>query len=325
MEIYSNFKKLIDNTLQDLKLDGAPVRLYEPIRYTLGLGGKRLRPVLTLAACDLFGGNPENALHAATGLEVFHNFTLLHDDIMDNAPLRRGEETVYKKWDANVAILSGDTMFALATRLINTTSHPQKEKILELFTQTAIEVCEGQQFDMDFEDQAIVSIPEYLNMIKLKTAVLLGASLKTGAIIGNAGEEQAGMIYDFGLNAGLAFQLKDDYLDAFGEAEAFGKDIGGDIRANKKTYLYLKCLEQASETDRKDLLELYHTSDESVKNDKVQKVLSHYDKYNIRELSLKEMEKFFGKAIDIMNLVEADGKKKAALISFAEWLYKRNH
>ncbi len=325
MEIFDTYKKQINKALEELKLGGSPVRLYEPIRYTLGLGGKRLRPILSLAACDLFGGNPEDVLNAAIGLEVFHNFTLLHDDIMDNAPLRRGEETVYKKWDANVAILSGDTMFAIATRLINSTNHPLREKILELFTQTAIEVCEGQQFDMDFEDQAIVSIPEYLNMIKLKTAVLLGASLKTGAIIGNAGEEQAGMIYDFGLNAGLAFQLKDDYLDAFGDAEAFGKNIGGDIRANKKTYLYLKCLEQADETDREDLLELYRNSDESVKNEKVQRVLSHFDKYNIRELSLTEMEKYFGKAIDIMNLIEADGKKKAALISFAEWLYKRNH
>ncbi|MFP4469366.1 MAG: polyprenyl synthetase family protein [Bacteroidales bacterium] len=324
MERYNNYKEQVNCALSELDLDRAPPRLYRPISYTLSLGGKRLRPILTLAACDLFGGNPDQALHAAIGLEIFHNFTLLHDDIMDEAPLRRGEATVYKKWNPNVAILSGDTMFALATNIINKTQHPSIKDILELFTQTAIEVCEGQQLDMDFESQAVVSIAEYLNMIRLKTAVLLGTSLQIGAIIGNANREQAQNIYDFGLNVGLAFQLKDDYLDAFGETEAFGKDIGGDIRANKKTYLYLKCLEQANEQDARKLLGLFETPTDNT-NEKVKEVLSLYEKYNIKTLSLQEMEKYFGKAIEMMNHVGADREKKIALTSYAEWLYKRNH
>ncbi len=324
MEIYASYKDRVNRALKKLSLDKKPDGLYAPIRYILDLGGKRLRPVLTLAACDLLGGDPELALDAAIGLEIFHNFTLLHDDIMDEASMRRGNKTVHEKWNPNVAILSGDTMFALATQRINATDHLERQEIIGIYTQTAIEVCEGQQFDMDFESQAIISIPEYMEMIRLKTAVLLGASLRIGAVIGNATAEQAQLLYDFGQNAGLAFQLKDDYLDAFGNSETFGKSIGGDIRSNKKTFLYLKCLEQAGDEDRKTLLTLF-TGEPGNDQNKVNEVLALYEKYNIKNLTLSEMETYFGKAIEMMNQLDAPKDKKAALSSYAEWLYKRNY
>lgn len=324
MENYDHFKKMVNEALHELSLKQQPKNLYEPIRYILSLGGKRLRPVLTLAACDLFGGNPENALSAATGLEIFHNFTLLHDDIMDNADVRRGHETVHKKWNPNIAILSGDTMFALAYRQISTQQTGNLQSILETFTQTAIEVCEGQQYDMDFETQDVVTIPEYLKMIRLKTAVLLGGSLRIGALITGANEDQAQLIYNFGVNIGLAFQLKDDYLDAFGNLEKFGKNIGGDIEANKKTYLYLKCLELTSDEDRRTLSALYH--EDTIENsEKIRRVLGLFDKYDLKTHITGEMENFYGKSLELMDKVDAPREKKNRMISYAEWLYKRDY
>jgi len=323
MENFNNYLKLINEAIAGIDLNRQPENLYQPIAYSLEMGGKRLRPILTLAACDLFGGNLNQAIDAAVGIEIFHNFTLVHDDIMDDAPLRRGAKTVYKKWNSNIAILSGDTMFAIALQQFTNTSHPKLKEIISTFVQTAIEVCEGQQFDMDFENRSDVSIAEYLEMIRLKTAVLLGASLKIGALLANANEDQTSLMYDFGINAGIAFQLKDDWLDAFGDQAKFGKSIGGDIVANKKTYLYLKCLEIASADDRELLSKLYSSS-QNDENAKVSEVLRLFKKYQIKEAVNLEMEKFFKKSIESINQVLAPSAKKETLAGFAEMLYKRD-
>lgn len=325
MKEFDRYKVLIDKAMEEIHLPDAPQKLYAPISYTTGLGGKRLRPMLTLAACELFGGSVSAALNAAMGLEIFHNFTLLHDDIMDEAPLRRGRPTVYKKWNANVAILSGDTMFAIAYSYIHRDNHPNLKSVLDIFTRTAIEVCEGQQYDMDFETQADVPIADYLEMIRMKTAVLLGASLKIGALIAGARQSQADMLYEFGINTGLAFQLKDDFLDAFGSAEKFGKSIGGDIAANKKTFLYLKCLELANPDDRELLKSLFRKDSSKSPDQKIQWVLQLYDKYNIRAAAISAMEHFFNTAIKTLDQVDADHDKKRSLSAFAAWLYKRDH
>jgi len=323
MDKLEAYKHKINEFLSKESFKKYPANLYDPIDYTLKLGGKRLRPILALAACDLFGGNIDDAMKPAIGIEIFHNFTLLHDDIMDDAPQRRGKATVYKKWNSNIAILSGDTMFALAYKYVGM-ADKNLSKILETFTQTAIEVCEGQQYDMDFESREDVSINEYLEMIRLKTAVLLGASLKIGALVADAPENQAKLIYDFGLNAGLAFQLKDDWLDAFGNEAKFGKSIGGDILANKKTYLYLKCLENASPSDRKKLTELFSTKPSNHQL-KIEQVLKLYNKYKVNEASTLEMECFFNLALESIQNTTVSENKKSDLTGFAEWLYKRDH
>lgn len=224
----------IADSLSNLPIYREPAGLYEPISYTLQQGGKRIRPLLTLIATQMFGGDPDKALPAATAIEIFHNFTLLHDDIIDQAPLRRGRDTVYKKWNINTAILSGDTMFAVAYGQLAGSDPQQLPLLMQVFTKTAIEVCEGQQYDIDFENADDVTIDAYLNMIRLKTAVLLAASLKIGALIGGAGHQDAEAIYRFGENMGIAFQLQDDLLDAYGDEAVFGKKTGGDIIANKK-------------------------------------------------------------------------------------------
>ncbi len=324
MELFKDYKLLVEQRIASLNFDKKPLQLYQPIAYALSGGGKRLRPVLTLAACDLFGGNVQEAAEAAIGIEIFHNFTLLHDDIMDESLLRRGKETVHKKWNTNVAILSGDTMFALAYRFIQTAKSGQLCHILETFTQAAIEVCEGQQFDMDFENRDDVSIPEYINMIRLKTAVLLGASLKIGALCANADSQQAESMYDFGVNVGIAFQLKDDYLDAFGNAEKFGKKIGGDIVANKKTWLLLKSLELADSPDKLRLLQLFQQKNGDA-NSKVSEALRLYEKYKINNLAMVEMERYFRNSIEIIDRIEAPTNKKTALIDYARWLFEREH
>jgi geranylgeranyl diphosphate synthase type II len=248
---------LAEKALSEVPLSGFPDELYEPARYIMNLGGKRLRPAMVLAACELCGGNPEDAFGPAAGLELFHNFTLLHDDIMDAAPIRRGKPTVHTLWDANRAILSGDTMFALAGRCLLNTRPEAITPILHLFFDTAVEVCEGQQMDMNFEKRDDVTPDEYLNMIRLKTAVLIAASLRTGSIVAGADRVMTLELYDFGIATGMAFQLQDDLLDTFGDEQTFGKQSGGDILANKKTYLYLKALELATEGRRNRLLQLY--------------------------------------------------------------------
>jgi len=325
MEKYNKIKHRVNNALKNLTLDKPPVKLYEPIKYIISLGGKRLRPVLLLAANEMFGGAEKAAMPAALGLEIFHNFTLLHDDIMDEAAFRRGQATVHKKWDSNIAILSGDTMFALAYQQFHSLSPLENfAEILQTFTNTAIEVCEGQQYDMDFETSEIVTIPQYVEMIRLKTAVLLGCSLKIGALTAGANTHQANLLYDFGVNIGQAFQLKDDYLDAFGDYEKFGKKIGGDIATNKKTYLYLKCLELANKNDREILIRNYQEA--NIESDKkIKDALGLFEKYDVKKHITVAMEKYFVLAVDLMKSVEASETNKTELLKYTEWLYKRDY
>lgn len=277
-----------------------PAKLYDPIAYTLDLGGKRIRPVLVLMACDLFGGDIEDAVFPAMGLEIFHNFTLLHDDIMDNAPLRRGRETVFQKWDANTAILSGDTMFVIAYEYVARTDPALLPQVLDLFNDTARMVCEGQQYDMNFEKQSNITMPDYMMMIRLKTAVLIACSLKLGAILAKTGPAAAEKIYEFGIELGLAFQLQDDFLDAFGDTAKFGKTIGGDIAVNKKTFLYLKAFELAKGDTLVNLTN-YFFSNEIKGSQKVNGILNIYRELKLREITRLEIEHHHAKALEMLN------------------------
>ena len=243
--------------LESFKSPTNPKNLYEPVSYILGLKGKRIRPILTLLTCDIFNDNHKSALDAALAVEVFHNFSLVHDDIMDEAPIRRGNQTVHKKWDLSTAILSGDVMLILAYQLFENYSGNTFVSLAELFSKTAIEVCEGQQMDIDFSKKVDVSAEEYLKMIEYKTAVLIGASMKMGAIVAGASEKDQNNIYEFGKNLGLAFQIQDDYLDTYGEEEKFGKKIGGDILENKKTLLFIRAKQLLNPSDSKNLTRLY--------------------------------------------------------------------
>ena len=240
------YQKSFISYLEDFAVDKEPNNLYEPINYILKLGGKRLRPVLTLMTTEVFGGIAKKAMNAALSVEVFHNFSLVHDDIMDDAPLRRGKKTVHEKWDLNTGVLSGDAMLILAYQLFENYEPKTFQSLAKLFSKTALEVCEGQQYDIDFETRNDVTISEYLKMIEYKTAVLVGAAMKMGAIVAKVSDEDQNAIYNFGRYLGIAFQLQDDYLDAFGNPETFGKQVGGDILENKKTYLVLKTLELGS-------------------------------------------------------------------------------
>lgn len=314
----------IENGLSAIQLKDEPAKLYEPIGYIISLGGKRMRPLLTLMACDMFGGDPDEALEPAIGLELFHNFTLLHDDIMDKAPLRRGNPTVHEKWDANVAILSGDTMFALAYQYIARVKQRCLREVLDIFTRTAIEVCEGQQYDMDFERRQDVTITEYLEMIRLKTAVLPAAALKIGAIIAGANPMDAENIYHFGENIGIAFQLKDDLLDAFGAEEIFGKVSGGDIAANKKTFLYLKSLELATASQKKKLTQYFNSHPKNTA-EKVSKVLNIFTELNIKKITALEAEKYYARAREYLGRIPGEAGNSSLLRSFAEKLMVREY
>ena len=299
-----------------------PKNLYAPIDYILDLGGKRLRPVLVLMGVDAFGASYKKGLDAALAVEVFHNFTLLHDDIMDAAPLRRKQATVHEKWDVNTAILSGDAMMIMAYQLLETYEGAQFKQLLQLFSKTSLEVCEGQQYDMDFETRSDVTIPEYIEMIRLKTSVLVAAALKMGAIIAGAEEEAAQKIYDFGLNLGLAFQLQDDFLDAFGDPEAFGKQIGGDIIENKKTYLYLQALAHADAAQKEELSTLFSASTLKV-DAKVARVKKLFVSIGSDVLTQKEIKSYTEKAFAVLESMEVTEDKKLALRLFGESLMTR--
>jgi len=293
-----------------------PSALYEPIDYTLTQSGKRLRPLLALMSCDLFGGDPDLAMYPAMGLEIFHNFTLLHDDIMDRAPVRRGRATVHRKWNVNTAILSGDTMFVIAYEYITKTESSKLSPVLELFNTTAREVCEGQQYDMNFESEKEVSIPDYLKMIRLKTAVLLACSLKLGAILAGAEKEAIDQIYDFGENLGLAFQLQDDYLDAFGDFKKFGKEIGNDILTNKKTFLYLKAFELAREDTLIKLTRCF-SDQELPPSEKIGKITEIYRELKIDEITREEILLHFGKGLGFLDAIKVENGRKAGLKALA--------
>jgi geranylgeranyl diphosphate synthase type II len=319
-----HIKQTLQQGLNDfIKSNSAnPKELYEPINYSLSLGGKRLRPILLIQVCEAFGGDIKTALNAALGIEVFHNFTLLHDDIMDNAPLRRNQPTVHEKWNSNIAILSGDTMFVKAYQLVLQTKHPKIIELLELFSKTAIEVCEGQQLDMNFETIPNVSICEYLSMIELKTAVLLAASLKMGSIIANASENDAECMYEFGRNVGIAFQLQDDILDVFGNQENFGKMVGGDIACNKKTYLLLKSIELANPKQQMELSHWLSYKDENL-IPKIEGVKEIYRQLNIRKHAEQKMKDYLELALFHLNKSSLNDQRKLMLQAFADELMVR--
>jgi geranylgeranyl diphosphate synthase, type II len=313
----------IEQELQSWPLPHHPAGLYEPVAYTLALGGKRMRPLLTLLGCKIFSENVEQAMGPALAVEVFHNFTLLHDDIMDNAPIRRGKPSVHVKWNANTAILSGDAMMILAYQALATADGAQLPKLLPLFNETALQICEGQQLDMEFEHRSDVTIAEYEEMIRLKTAVLLATSLKLGAIVGGADDIMAQHLYDFGLNAGIAFQLQDDILDVFGDSGKVGKLKGGDIIADKKTYLMLKALELAGQSERDEIA--HWTGATDLPADKVLAIVNIYNRLGIREQAEQRMWHFHRLAMSHLEKVQGCSHWLAVLHQFVNDLMHREH
>lgn len=318
----SVFEKLIDDSIRRVLKDYQPRTLFAPAEYILSLGGKRLRPLLTLMAADLFGKNPEEVLDAALAVEIFHNFSLVHDDLMDNADLRRGYPTVHKKWSENSAILSGDALVIEAYKYIAKVPVSVLPDILELFTTTAMEICKGQQYDMDFEQRLDVTEEEYIEMIRLKTAVLIGCALKIGAIIAGAPAEDADLLYEFGINIGLAFQLKDDLLDVYGNPETFGKKIGGDILCNKKTFLLIRCLKNASDRQRAEL-NRWLTTTEYDPDEKIKFVKNIYDELNLKFVVENLIEKYYLASLDCLSLINIPDDQKRDLISLSENLMYR--
>lgn len=308
--------------LNKIAVDKEPKNLYEPVTYILNLGGKRLRPILTLMSADIFGADYKKGLSAAMAVEVFHNFSLVHDDIMDDAPLRRGKATVHEKWDLNTGILSGDAMLIEAYRFLESYNGDQFKKLVSLFSTTALQVCEGQQYDVDFETRDDVSIPEYLKMIEYKTAVLVAAAMKMGAIIAETTTENEDLIYDFGKNLGIAFQLQDDYLDAFGNPETFGKQVGGDIIENKKTYLYLKALEQSSTAEQNSLDQLFSIQPTNT-DDKVATVKAIFVESKADIATKQAIEEYTNKAFAVLDKLAITIDKKEALKQFGLWLMNR--
>ncbi len=322
MYTISELQNLIEESIHHEKIGREPYSLYDPINYTLNAGGKRIRPALVLMACNLFSDEIEKALKPAIGLEIFHNFTLLHDDIMDHADIRRGNPTVHKKWNENTAILSGDAMFIKAYEYILECESPNYREILKVFNNTALEVCEGQQYDMEFENRFDVTESEYLRMIELKTSVLLAAALKIGAMIGGASRKDADLLYEFGRNIGLAFQLQDDLLDVYGDVNVFGKEIGGDIVANKKTMMLIKALELAKGKDLEDLKKCINQN-EFNRVEKIEKVTGIYDKLNIKELVQNKIMALNNSALEYLNQIVVADHKKSELKKLAEKLVNR--
>jgi geranylgeranyl diphosphate synthase type II len=316
------YKAEFQNYLKSKTVVKEPKNLYEPIGYILSLGGKKLRPILALLSADAFGIDYRKALDVALAIEVFHNFTLIHDDIMDDAPLRRGKVTVHEKWDINTGILSGDAMLILAYQYLESYDAPVFKKLTQLFSKTGVEVCEGQQLDIDFETRTDVSLEEYMYMIKLKTSVLVGSALQMGAIIAEVSDEQSSKIYDFGLNLGIAFQLQDDYLDAFGDPEIFGKQVGGDIIENKKTYLYLLTLDTLKGKEKEKFEELFskQSADAQVKIYTAKQMFTStgaVDKIKIL------IEDYTTKSFEILESIDIPTAKKDMLKNFGKNLMKR--
>ena len=319
MKQFQKYLDTVNQAIAAIPYPEQPSQLYEPIAYHMALGGKRVRPVLTLMACDAMGGDPEVAIDAAVGLEMFHNFTLLHDDVMDNADVRRGKPTVHRRWDANTAILSGDTMLTIATQYAARTANWQ---VVELFNKTAIEIYEGQQWDMDFEDRNDVTVDEYINMIRLKTSVLLGCALKTGALLADADGEQADLLYEAGVNMGLAFQLRDDVLDVWGDPKTFGKEIGGDIMNNKKTFLLINAMLLAKGDDA-DELRHWLNDPCAAREEKVATVTALYERLGVRQLAEDAISHYNDRAIVAFNQVKMSDEDKQTFIQLANQLAGR--
>ncbi len=322
MHSIKDLQHALNTALSALSFNREPKELYEPISYTLSLGGKRMRPVLLLMSCDLFDGDITKAINPALGIEVFHNFTLLHDDIMDNAPLRRSMPTVHNKWDANVAILSGDAMLIEAYRLMMQVDNEVIKDVLTIFNDTAMMVCEGQQSDINYETQQQVSIQDYIQMISMKTAVLLAGSMQIGAVIAGGNSVDADHLYSFGKNLGIAFQLQDDILDVYGDANKFGKQVGGDIIANKKTYLLLKAMELAQGDDATILTETL-ANKTLVPQDKVAAITALYNRLGVKDYALEAMQNYYQIAMQAMAAIALPDTRKEILISFAERLMIR--
>ncbi len=317
------YQSVLEEAISRVTIPSSPENLYNPVRYILSLGGKRLRPVLTLMTCDFFDHDFSEAVPAAMAMELFHNFSLIHDDIMDEAPLRRGKETVHQKWDINTGILSGDAMLILAYRLFEAYDPEKFRDLAKLFSSTALQVCEGQQLDMDFESRNDVSLSEYLLMIEYKTAVLLAASMKMGAIVAEQSTESQNLVYDFGKNIGIAFQLQDDYLDAFGNPETFGKQIGGDIIENKKTYLYIKALEFATPSQKSELVNLFAKS-HSHQAQKIETVKQLFVKTGAAQATQEAIVTYTQKAFEVLKKLPIKETDKTFLKQFGEMLLKRD-
>ena len=318
----ADLERKINKAIEALDYAIKPRSLFEPIEYILSLGGKRLRPVLAYMATNLFSNNLDGTTAPALGLEIFHNFSLLHDDLMDNASVRRGEQTVHTKWNANTAILSGDAMLIDAYNHMLEVNVDLMPRILHVFNTTAMEVCKGQQYDMDFEKRQDVHESEYLEMIRLKTAVLVAASLKIGAIIGGASNNDADKLYEFGIHIGIAFQLKDDLLDVYGNPEEFGKSIGGDILCNKKTYLLIKALENSSK-EANATLKYWISAKNYNAESKINAVKEIYDDLKLEALTNKLIQKYYLAAIDLLSEVDVSDTRKEQLLIYTKKLMNR--
>lgn len=319
MKDFQHYLDIVNQAIAAIPYPDQPRQLYEPIAYHMALGGKRIRPVLTLMACDALGGDLNAALDAALGIEMFHNFTLLHDDVMDNSDVRRGKPTVHRRWDVNTAILSGDTMLTLATQFIARTGNPA---VMDLFNRTAIEIYEGQQWDMDFEQRNDVRVEEYINMIRLKTSVLLGCALKAGAIVAGAGERDTELFYEAGVNMGLAFQLRDDVLDVWGNPETFGKPIGGDIMNNKKTFLLISTMQRAV-GDNADELRRWLNDPCASRDDKVAGVTALYDRLDVRQLAEEAIADYNARAVSAFEQINLCAQDKERFIDLSNKLSGR--
>ena len=323
MHSYQSLQQYVEDGIQALDLPQSPAELYDPVRYVLGLGGKRIRPVLTLMATELFEGSLEEARNPAIGLEVFHNFTLVHDDIMDEAALRRGHPTVHCHWNTNNAILSGDLMHVIANDYMSQVGDDILRPVMQLYHEMAMRVCEGQQHDMDFERQDGITVSDYLEMIGLKTANLVATALQLGAVIGRASESSKASIRDFGWKLGMAFQIQDDLLDTFGDAEHFGKQIGGDIMAGKRTYLYLKAMELAGEQNRNQLQDLIQ-EDELPPQKKVQAVKELYEQLGVPEATEHLRNEYYQAAMQNLDSIPVAEARKIPLRHLAEFLMQRS-
>ena len=324
MKTADEILSMVNEFLANLPYERKPKSLYEPIRYVLSMGGKRIRPTLMLLGYNLFKDNPEKILMNAVALETYHNYTLLHDDLMDNADLRRGHETVHKKWDANTAILSGDSMLVLAYERMAQCDEKHLAKVLKLFTTTALEIGEGQQFDMEFENRNDVKEEEYIEMIRLKTSVLLACALKMGAILADASDEDAENLYKFGEQIGLAFQLQDDYLDVYGDTKVFGKEIGGDITSNKKTYMLINAFNLANDAQRAEL-QKWVDAEEFERAEKVAAVTRLYNEIGIDKMAQEKIAYYFEQSKKYLDAVNVSKERKEELQKYAQKMMKRQY
>lgn len=323
MITYSDLSSIVLNTFSNLNFNSEPKNLYEPIKYILGIGGKRIRPILTLAGCNVFSDDIKSAINPAIAVEIFHNFTLVHDDIMDNADIRRGKETIHKKWDSNIAILSGDAMTIIAYQYLASSNPKHLGKIVEIFNTFALGICEGQQLDMDFERKTSVSSEDYLKMIELKTAVLLKGSLQIGAVLGGANDDDVNRIGEFGRCMGLAFQLQDDLLDSYGNVETFGKNIGGDIMACKKTILTIVTIKRLGSRS-KDFVELLDNKTLH-RDSKVTEVIKFYDEVGVKGIVEELIDDYFKKAHQSLSQISVPEERKSVLFEISRKLMNRRN